>query len=163
MWLVASVKWGAVRFYSWNLSWPTFHPWIPAGAAAKQRQRLCKHLLATAPLSSLPPLVWMQSGLLELPVCPLTVHLLVHYICGSNHQPALRLRQVQRRGCASTSLCGSACRPATDPLIIIAIKHCFPNKTISLPLIVCQSLFLFTSGHSNPGTALTRGKKRMHG
>lgn len=100
----------------------------------------------------------MQSRLPELPICPLTVHLQVHYICGSNHQSALTLRQVQRCGCASTSLCGSACRQAADPQIIITIKHCFPNKTISLPLILCQSLFLFTSGYSNPGTALTWGK-----
>lgn len=58
----------------------------------------------------------------------------------------------------SASLCGSVCRPAAHPQIIITIKHCFPNKTISLPLILCQSLFLFTSGHSNPGTAITWGK-----
>lgn len=51
--------------------------------------------------------------------------------------------------------------PAADPQIIIAIKHCFPNKMISLPLILCQSLFLFTSGRSNPGTALTRGKTQV--
>lgn len=91
-------------------------------------------------------------------ICPHTVHLQVHYILWSNHQSALSLRQVQGCGCSSTSLCGSACRPAADPPIIITIKHCFPNKTISLPLIPCQSLCLFTSGHPHPGTALTQSK-----
>lgn len=80
--------------------------------------------------------------------CSLTVHLRVHYICGSDHRSGHGLRQIQCCGCAftSTSLCGSACRPAAEPQIIITIKYCFPNKMISLPLILCQSLFLHTLG-----------------
>lgn len=94
-------------------------------------------------------------------VCSLTVHLRVHYICGSDHRSGPGLRQTQCCGCAftSTSLCGSACRPTADPQIIIAIKYCFPNKIISLPLILCQSLFLHTSGHCIPQTALTQDTK----
>lgn len=97
-------------------------------------------------------------------VCSLTVHSRVHYICGSNRRSGPGLRQIHRRGCASastsTSLCGSVCQTATDPQIIITIKHCFPNKMISLPLILCQSLFLFASGHSIPETALTQGENK---
>lgn len=102
---------------------------------------LRKRLLAAAPL-----LVWMQSGSLELPLLPShsslasSPHLRVESPGSSRPQTASAARL-----CLHLHL--SACRPAADPQIIITIKHCFPNKTISLPLIRCQSLFLFTSGH----------------
>lgn len=44
-------------------SWPTFHPWIPVGAAAKQETALRKQPSATATLCRL---VCMQSQFLEL-------------------------------------------------------------------------------------------------
>lgn len=155
-------KRGAVSFYSWDLPVlvlayipPSGFRWELQQTKYRALQTPLGHSAAQQPTTAClnaKRVCWSS------PVCPLPVHLQVHYICGSNPQSALGLWRVQGRGCGSTSVCGSACRPAADPQIIIAIKHCFPNKTISLPLILRQSLFLFTSGHSNPGAALTRGK-----
>lgn len=126
---------------------------ISSGSCSRAGTELCRHHLATALLNSIPRLVWMQGGLLELPRLPSysslasSLHPLVKSPLSSQPEASPGLR-----------LCGSACQQAADPQIIITIKHCFPNKTISLPLILCQSLFLFTSGHFHPGTALTKGQ-----
>lgn len=152
-------KQAAIRFHSWSL--PVLilahtSPLNTSGSCSKAEADLCKPLLATAPLSSLPTLVWMQSGFLDVPRFPSysslasSLHLRVKSPVSSQPGSALWPR--------FASLCGSVCRPAADPQIIIAIIHCFPDKMISLPLILCQSLFLFTSGHSKPGTAITWGK-----
>lgn len=66
MWLVLCTV-NLVLFYSWGLSVLVLAYIDSTGRGSKAETELGKHLLATAPLSSLPRLVWMQSGLLELP------------------------------------------------------------------------------------------------
>ena len=46
------------------------------------------------------------------------------------------------------SLSPCVAQPAGQSRMIIAIKHCFPNTTVSLPLIRSQGLFLFTAKRS---------------
>ena len=147
--------WGFIAGVCQCQSWPTL---IPVGAAAKQRQSSANTSDPQHRSAALLGLSECKAGRRCFPRLPSYSSLASSLHARSNHQSALSLGEVQGCGGASASLCGSACRPAADPQIIITIKHCFPNKTISLPLILCQSLFLFTSGHSNPGTALTRGK-----
>lgn len=62
------------------------------------------------------------------PVCPLTLHLQVHYILRSNHQSALSLRRVRRFGGASSSLCGSACRRASRSTDHYHYQALFPQQ-----------------------------------
>lgn len=97
------------------------------------------------------------------PVCPLTLHLQVHYILRSNHQSALSLRRVRCFGGASSSLCGSACRQASRSTDHYRYEAPFPQQNYISGFDWVPGLFLFTlvfsaSGHSNLGTALTRGK-----
>lgn len=97
-------KQGAVRFYSSGLLvlvLAYISPLDSSGSWCKAETELCKHLVATALLSSLSLLVWMQSGFPEHPYLPSysslasSLHLQVKSPVGSRPQmgsaPRLRL------------------------------------------------------------------------